>query len=112
MSRLTRELIRRVLEAEPGIQVVHEVTAATDRARELIEEAEADVIIVGNSAPDLLTDCRALLTKSALRRVIAVSTDGRDARLYGIRPYETAAEEFSPQFVVDAVRDADSRVEA
>jgi hypothetical protein len=111
MSRMTRELIRRILEEEQGIEVIGEVTDGTLPGRDLVPDAEADVIIVGTSAPDLVTRCLALLDGHAPRRVIAVSPDGRDAHLYGIRPYEAAVDEFSPEFVIEVVRDADSRLE-
>jgi DNA-binding NarL/FixJ family response regulator len=111
MSRLTGELIRRILEEEHGVEVVGEVTDATHAVRELIEEAEANVIIVGTSTPDLITNCRALLEGHPLRRVIAVSADARAAHVYGIRPYEAVLDELSPQVVVDVVRDSDSPFE-
>jgi DNA-binding NarL/FixJ family response regulator len=111
MSRMTRELIRRILEEEQGIEVIGEVPDATLAIRDLAPDAEADVIIVGTSDPDLLTRCRALLDGHVPRRVIAVSPDGRDAHLYGIRPYEAAIDEFSPELVIEVVLDASSPLE-
>lgn len=111
MSRLTRELIRRILEEEQGIEVVREVTDTTPPVGDLIGESEADVMIVGASRPDLITYGRALLDGRLLRRVITVSADGREAHVYGNRPYEATVDEFSPQFIVDVVRDPDSALE-
>lgn len=104
MSRLNRELIRRILEEAPGIDVVSEVPDGGPSFRRLLEEAGAEVVIIGSEADGLLADCRALLGEPALRRVIAVSTDAREAQLYGVRPYEMRVEDFSPEFVVEAVR--------
>lgn len=104
MSRLTRELISRILEAEPEVQLVGELTAVTLPLRQLIEKADADVLIVGAGAPGLAAECRELLDQHARLRVLVVSADGDEARLHGVRPYELGAKEFSPDFLLDVVR--------
>jgi hypothetical protein len=103
MSRLTRDLIRQILDEQPGIEVVGEVPNASIRLREVLEESGAEMIIVGDEAPDLVAECRALLGRRGPRSVIAVMAEGRAAHLYGLRPYETATGEFSREFVLEAV---------
>jgi hypothetical protein len=100
LPRLTRDLISRTLEDEPAIDVVHE-TGAGRSARQLIDETDADLVIVGAERPGLLAECRELLDERAPLRVLAVSGDGREARLYGVRPYEVILGEFS----CDSVRE-------
>lgn len=104
MSRLTRELIGRILEQEPEVQVVAELTAVTLPLRQLIANADADVLIVGAGGLGLAAECRELIDERARLRVLVVSASGQEARLHGVRPYEVGAEEFSPGFLLDVVR--------
>jgi len=106
LPQLTRDLIARILDKEPEIHVVGEVgeTEGAVPVRPLIEEAAADIVIVGYDAPALVTECHQLLDEQAPRRVLAVSSDGRDAHLYGVRPYAMAIDEFSLDSVLEIVR--------
>jgi DNA-binding NarL/FixJ family response regulator len=110
LPQLTRDLIARILDKEPEIHVVGEVgeTEGAVPVRRLIEEAEADIVIVGYDAPALLTECHQLLDEHAPWRVLAVSSDGRDAHLYGVRPYGMAIDEFSLDSVLEIVRNSAS----
>lgn len=101
LPRLTRDLISGTLDEEPSIDVVHEVTDAGCAARQLIDETDADIVIVGADTPALLAECRELLDERAPLRVLAVSGDGREARLYGVRPYEIIVNEFSCDSVLE-----------
>lgn len=107
MSRLTQELIRRVLEEEPGIRVVCDASELTIPLRQLVDETDAEVLIVGSDALDLLSECHELLEDRACLRVLSVNGDGREAHLYGLRPYDLAVEEFSREFVLDIVSQAE-----
>jgi chemotaxis response regulator CheB len=104
LPRLTRDLISRTLEDEPTIDVVHDVPDAGRSARQLIDETGADIVIVGAETPALLAECRELLDERAPLRVVAVSDDGREARLYGVRPYEVIVNEFSCDSVLEIAR--------
>jgi chemotaxis response regulator CheB len=101
LPRLTRDLISRTLKDEPAIDVVREVTDAGRSARQLIDETDADLVIVGAEKPGLLAEYRELLDERAPLRVLAVSSDGREARLYGVRPYEVILCEFSCDSVLE-----------
>jgi DNA-binding NarL/FixJ family response regulator len=110
LPQLTRDLIARILDEEPEIHVVGEVGEAEAAVplRRLIEEAAADIVIVGYDAPALLTECHQLLDEHAPWRVLAVTSDERDAHLYGVRPYAMAIEEFSLDSVLEIVRTSTS----
>lgn len=115
LPQLTRDLIARILDKEPEIHVVGEVgeTEGAVPVRRLIEEAAADIVIVGYDAPALVTECHQLLDEQAPWRVLAVSSDGRDAHLYGVRPYAMAIDEFSLDSVLEIVRkSANSRLQS
>jgi chemotaxis response regulator CheB len=107
MSRLTRELIRRILEKEPGSHVVCDASSTSVPLRRLVEETGAHVVIIGTEAGGL-AECRELLEERALLRMVVVSADGRDAQIHGVRPYEKAVDDFSPRFVLDLVRSPES----
>ena len=104
LPRLTRDLISRTLEDEPTIDVVHDEPDAGRSARQLIDETGADIVIVGAETPALLAECRELLDERAPLRVVAVSDDGREARLYGVKPYEVIVNEFSCDSVLEIAR--------
>ena len=106
MSRMTQELIRRVLEEEPGIQVVSDASELTIPLRQLVDETDAEVLIVGSDALDLLSECRKLLEDRACLRVLSVNGEGREAHLYGLQPYDVSVEEFSREFVLEVVSEA------
>jgi DNA-binding NarL/FixJ family response regulator len=106
LPRLTRDLISRTFEDEPMIDVVCEVTDVTSPVRELVDETDADIVIVGAQAPALLAECRELLHEDAPLRVLAVSGDGREAHLYGLRPYEVVVSEFSCDSVLELARNS------
>jgi hypothetical protein len=104
MSRLTRELILRIVEAEPGVTVVAEVPDHVFSLRALVAETHADIVILGTDAPGLLAECAELLDELALRRVLAVSADGRRAHLYGPDSDDQRIDELSPGLILEVVR--------
>ena len=104
MSRLTRELILRIVEAEPGVKVVAELPDHVFSLRGVVAETAADIVILGADDSGLLAECVELLDELALRRVLAVSSDGRRAYLYGTGPDEMRVDELSPGFILDVVR--------
>jgi DNA-binding NarL/FixJ family response regulator len=103
LPRMTREVICRILEREPGVEVVSDSCAGASPLREVIENTEADVVIVGTEKRRLLAECRELVDDRAPARVLAVSGNGQEAHLYGVRRYEMVVEEFSPGFLLEVV---------
>jgi hypothetical protein len=104
MSRLTRELILRIVEAEPGVEVVAEVPDHVFSLRALVAETRAEIVILGNDTTGLLAECIELLDELALRRVLAVSADGRRAHLYGPESDDLQMDELTPGLILDVVR--------
>jgi DNA-binding NarL/FixJ family response regulator len=107
MSRSTRELIFRIAESEPGMEVVAEVPDHFFSLRDVVAETAADVVILGVDTPGLLGECIELLDELALRRVLAVSTDGRRLHLYGAGHDDTRVDELQPETILDLVRTND-----
>jgi hypothetical protein len=113
LPQLNRDLIARILDDEPGVHLVCDVVEAGVPIRRLIEETAADIVIIGTDAPALLTECHELLDERAPWRVLAVSGDGRNAHLYGVRPYAMAVDDFSLDSVLEIVRkSANSRLQS
>lgn len=104
MSRLTRELILRIVEAEPGVTVVAEVPDHVFSLRALVAETRAEIVILGTDAPGLLAECAELLDELALQRVLAVSADGRRAHLYAPDSDDLRIDELSPGLILEVVR--------
>jgi len=104
MSRLTRELILRILKAEPGVDVVAEVPDHAFSLRDIVAETAAEIVILGADAPALLAECIELLDEGAINRVLAVSADGRRAHLFDAGPDDAHTDELSPGFVLDVIR--------
>jgi DNA-binding NarL/FixJ family response regulator len=104
MTRLTRDLIFRIVEAEPGVEVVAEVPDHAFSLRDVVAETAADVVILGIDTPGLLGECIELLDEGALDRVIAVSADLRQAHLFGSAPDDARTGELSAGFILDVIR--------
>jgi DNA-binding NarL/FixJ family response regulator len=104
MSRVTRELVFRIVEEEPGVEVVAEVPDHAFSLRDVVVATAADVVILGVDTPALLAECIELLDELALARVLALSADGRRGYLYGPRPDGTRVDVLSPGLILDAVR--------
>jgi hypothetical protein len=82
---------------------VSDADDASTPLRELVIDTGADAVILGSEALELLAKCQELLNERPRLRVLTVSADGREAHLYGFRPYELVEHEFSPRFVLEAV---------
>jgi DNA-binding NarL/FixJ family response regulator len=104
MSRVTREIVFRIVEEEPGVEVVAEIPDHAFSLRNVVVETAADVVILGVDTPALLAECIELLDELALTRVLALSGDGRRGYLYGPRPDGTRVDVLSPGLILDAVR--------
>jgi hypothetical protein len=104
MSRLTRDLIVRIVETEPGVEVVAEVPDHAISLRPVVAQTAADIVILDVDASGLLAECIELLDELALRRVLAVSADGRQAHVFGVNPGDSQVGELSPALILDVVR--------
>lgn len=103
MPRLLREIVRNVIDSQPGMTVagVHvrlvPLAGAVDRAR-------AHVVIFGQESSELTHGCRELLEQRPRVQVMAVSGDGRRTTLYGLRPYREPLGEVGPDQLAAAIR--------
>jgi hypothetical protein len=87
-SRFLRELLKRVIDKVPGVQIVAEVTDVTTLSA-TIEETNARWVIVSlpvdSERPGVI---ESLLTAHPSIRVLAVGTDGSQVRMRWLEPRE------------------------
>ena len=78
-------------------------------------EADAQVLrfdldqLLQPAARDVLDECRGLLSTSPGLKVLAVSSNARDATFYELEPVEHRLDRLSPAELVDAIRAARGR---
>jgi hypothetical protein len=89
--------------------VVGYVEGGVGRIQSSLEQARADVIVVGLGRSEVLVRCRNLLSTRPRVKVLGVSDDARDAIFYELQPVTHALGELSPVDLVDAIRAARSR---
>jgi DNA-binding NarL/FixJ family response regulator len=96
-----------------GSQTDMEVVGELPTAAELqagVSEAVADIVIIGLDDLDLPSECLGLFDAYPSIRVLGVSIDGRSASLYELRPHRLPLGEVSPDGLVQAIREARTRV--
>lgn len=104
MPRMLRELIQATIAAHPELEVVGTLDAA-DSLSEAIEEAQADVVIVGAEVVEPAEVAEALRLRPAVK-VLRVSADGRESSLWELRPHEERLGEVAPEHLLAAIRGA------
>lgn len=103
LRRLTREIIRAILEGQPDIEVVREATGWPALVL-LVDECRAQFVIVGTDQPELPIDCRHVLLERPYTRVLAAVDDGRQSLLYELQPRELPLGQLSPDRLLGAIR--------
>ena len=105
MPAMLADIVRGVALAVPGTIVAEAV--ATDRLVATVSRLRPDIVIVGGSTV-LLEDpasLDALLCGGGRRvRVIALSIDGRNARLHDLRPHVTVLDDLSSAALLGAMQ--------
>jgi hypothetical protein len=92
LSGIVADIVRGALAAADDIEVHGELSVVTD------------VAILDLDSSALIDSPAGLLTDHPLLKVVTVSSNGRVASLYEMRPHRTDLGEVSPQTLVDAVR--------
>jgi DNA-binding NarL/FixJ family response regulator len=103
MPRMLREIIESTLASEPDMDVVGAV-AVEEALAATVDGADADVIVVGAAARELVDRCRRVMATRPLVKVLAVASDARSATLYELEPATHALGELSPRELADAIR--------
>jgi DNA-binding NarL/FixJ family response regulator len=104
MPRMLRELIQTTIAAHPELEVVGALDDAPVLA-EAIEDAQADVVIVGADVVEPEEVAEALGLRPAAK-VLRLSADGRESSLWELRPYEEHLGDIAPEHLLAAIRGA------
>jgi DNA-binding NarL/FixJ family response regulator len=75
-----------------------------------VETESADIVILGLDDVELPSECLKLFDAHPFIRVLGVSTDGRQAALYELRPQRLSLGEASPDGLIHAIRAARARI--
>lgn len=105
MPALLRDILVQTLEVQLDMEVVGDLGGGI----ELLVDAghtRADVVVLGLEQMDLPGIATNLLAEYPHLSVLAVTTDGRAASLFELRPRKTSIGDVSPQGLVDAIRAA------
>ena len=109
MPGMLRDLVREIAEAEPGVAIVAEVAERRD-APLIIRDVRADFVILGldegadASAGEVSEDVSDLLTGNPGLAVLGITSDGKRAYLYEMRPHLVPLGELSPAVLIDVIR--------
>lgn len=96
------EIVRGIVEPEPGCRVVGEFPG-TDLFTDRLLAADADVLIVGTD--EVREDKVAEMLESRCRlRILGLSSDGSRALLHELRPYRIPLGELSAARLLSIVR--------
>ncbi len=109
MPRMLREIVETVLGAAPDVAVAARNASEGGASGGACDDA--DVVIVAEPSPQADAYAAALYAHPTLR-VVGISTDGRDATLYELRPQRIPLGALSPESLVQVVRARHATVNA
>lgn len=102
MPTMLRQIVRRIAEDAPGLDVVAELPDANLDSPEILI-AEPDVVIMGADriSEDDVTN---LLRQRHAIRILGISADARQVTLHELRPQRVPLGELAPAILVAAIR--------
>jgi len=102
-------IVAETLDGQPDMEVVGQLPTRVD-LHVGVSKSGADIVILGLDDLNLPSDCAALFDAHPSIRVLGISTDGRRASLYELRPHRLSLGDVSPDGLVQAIREATARV--
>jgi hypothetical protein len=108
MPKMLQDLVKGILSAQPTIRTVEEVDEPQlldrmDSSPQASRSDETEVFILSLHNEDLPEIGRRILTTYPEAGLLGISSDGRKAVLYELRPHAIPLGELSPASLVDAV---------
>jgi DNA-binding NarL/FixJ family response regulator len=105
MPTMLADLLKGIVRADDQIEIVAELTDASDLI-EVSDRANADLVIVSlnDNDSELPEPCRALLSARPRMRVLGLAEHGRHGFLWELRPHRMALGEISPSTLLPAIR--------
>jgi len=107
MPRMLRDIVQTILAAQPDVALATAHGGATlAETLGTLDAADApDVVILAEPLPNAEDYASVLYARPRLR-LVGISSDGRNAHLYELRPQRIALGALSPDTLVDVVRAA------
>jgi DNA-binding NarL/FixJ family response regulator len=109
MSEMLRTIITDILSTDPQCEIMADMVEQ-NHLRSQLRETPADVVIL--AVPDVeatSSRCAELLAHHPATRIIAITSDGKRALLYDLRPQVTPIDELSPATLLSAIRQSPAR---
>jgi DNA-binding NarL/FixJ family response regulator len=104
MPQMLRTIVKDILSTDPQCEIVAE-TVEQDTLRAQLRETPVDVIILADTDVDVISSrFAALLAHHPAMRIIAITSGGKRAFLYDLRPHVTPIDELSPATLLSAIR--------
>lgn len=102
MPTMLRQLLVRIVEQVPDIDIIAELPGHDLRSPEVLESTPDFVVVDSDQAP--MEDVAALLLARCRTKVLGLSSDGRRAFLHELRPHRVSLGELSPTALIDVIR--------
>lgn len=104
MPQMLRTIIKDIVSADPGCEIVAEQVEEANLPAQL-SQTPADVIILAvRELEDIPGRFVSLLAHHPATRIIAITSAGNRALLYDLRPHLTQIDELSPAALLSAIR--------
>jgi DNA-binding NarL/FixJ family response regulator len=100
---LLGDIVRQLLTGHVDLEVIAEVASAGEM-RDVLRRAGADVVVAGATSADGRVPPIDVLREHPGLRLIVIAGDARVAKVYELRPHETAIADISPSELLHVIR--------
>jgi DNA-binding NarL/FixJ family response regulator len=105
MPRMLRDILRDAITSQTDLAVIDQ-TEGDETLFVTLDRTDPDVVVLDAGEQGSPGQINELLRRYPRATVLAVSTDGREAMLYALRPNVDLLYDTSPRGLLDAVRAA------
>src|SRR4051794_31647586 len=105
MPRMLRDILSDAITTQADLAIV-DPSEGSEALLAAIERSDPDVVVLGVGGNESTGEVTELLRRHPRATVLTVSANGREARLYALRPNVDRLSDTSPQGLLDAVRAA------
>lgn len=102
LSPIVRDIILRILPRSVDLEVVADFETQSP-PKGILKDLDPDVIIIGLLAGEIDSSASLLLSVVPRAKVIALSSEGRNAFIHEMRPHRSVIKDISPHALVSAI---------
>ena len=103
LSPMLADIVRQLLSGHVDLEVIAEVASAGEM-RDVLRRAGAEVVVAGATPTDGGVPPIDILREHPGLRLIVMADDARVAKVYELRPHETAIADVSPSELLHVIR--------